>query len=362
MKRVFSAPTTVDLCITMRCNMKCKHCFALSGRGFPEEPTLGRLKYLIDRLNEAKVFMVTLTGGEPLIRPDFFEIVEYIKRYPIRIGLNTNAALVTNEASKKIAAAGFKSRISVSLDGSNKKSFEALRGTGTFEAVIRGIENLLRHNKRIRPFSTVTGHNFRDLENIVKLAKSLGAPCIEFNTLLRGDQAACYEDLFLSPAEKIEALEKMLELNNTYGPYVRGSFVRVAKKAAKLREMPDGELSKLKAKTLQNCNAGFGMAVVSANGKVAPCYAMLDYTVGDLFKDSLKKIWQSSAALWEFRKMHDVSLDDIEPCRNCVYKGMCNAGCRAGAYYASGKTRLDARDPEGCYLFLRENAKKYTNA
>jgi len=81
---------------------------------------------------------------------------------------------------------------------------------------------------------------------------------------------------------------------------------------------------------------------------------MLDYTVGDLRSETLKDIWQNSAPLREFRRMHEVSLDEIEPCKDCIYKGLCNAGCRAGAYYHSQKTRLDTYDPEGCFLFLRK--------
>lgn len=356
MKRVFSAPTTVDLCITARCNMKCKHCFAASQEQPPQEPTFEQLKYIIDRLNDAKVFTVTITGGEPLIRRDFFEIVEYIKQYTIRMGLNTNATLVTDEVSERIAEMGFKSRISVSLDGSNRETHELLRGPGTFEPAIRGLENLLRYNKNIRPFCVVTRYNFRDLENIIKLAKSLGAPRIEFNCLMQGERAACYQDLFLRAAEKIEALEKMVELKEIYRGYIGGSFVGMAKKAKRLRNTSDDELSKSKPGVLQNCDAGFGMAAIRTDGKVAPCYTMLDYVVGDVFKGSLKDIWRTSPALKEFRRMHNVSLEDIEPCKTCIYKGVCNAGCRAGAFYASGKTRLDTYDPEGCYLFLRNRA------
>ena len=357
MKRIFSAPTKVDLCVTARCNMKCKHCFASSlARAAAKETTLEELKHIIDRLHEAKVFSIILTGGEPLVRGDFFDIVRYIKRYPVRLGLNTNAALVTDEISKRISESDFKSRISVSLDGSNKETYESLRGPGTFEPAIKGLENLLRHNKNVRPFSVVTRYNLNDLENIVKLVKSLGAPRIEFNSLMPGERAACYADMFLSATEKIEALEKILELKEIYGRYVSGSFVRTATKAKKLRETRDEELLKLKAGLLQNCDAGFGMAAVRADAKVAPCYAMMDYVVGDLLKDSLKNIWRFSPELKEFRRMHDVSLDDIETCKECIYKGVCNAGCRAGAYYDSGKTRLDTRDPAGCYLFLREGA------
>lgn len=354
MRRIFSAPTKVDLCITNRCNMKCKHCFAASQEQLPAELTFEQLKTIIERLNQAKVFSVTITGGEPLVRGDFFEIVEYIKQYPIRTGLNTNATLVTNQVSKKLAQAGFKSRISVSLDGSNKQAYELLRGATTFEPAIRGLESLLRYNRNIRPFCVVTRYNFRDLENIIKLAKSLKAPHIEFNCLMQGERAGCYQDLFLSDAEKIESFEKMAELEEIYGSYISGSFLRMAKKAERLSNIPDDELLKLKAGFLQNCDAGFEMSAVRADGKIAPCYTMLDYAVGDLLKNSLKDIWRDSPELKEFRRMHEVSLQDIEPCKNCIYKGVCNAGCRASAYYHSGKRKLDAYDPQGCYLFLRK--------
>lgn len=354
MKRILSAPINVDLCITQRCNMHCKHCFAATQTQTEPEPALNQLKFIIGRLTEAKVFLVTVTGGEPLVREDFFDIISYIRQYPLRIGLNTNAALVTDEISRKIAKSGFKSRISVSLDGASQETFEMLRGPGTFTASIKGLQNLLCYNKNIRPFCVVTQYNFTQLEEIIKLAKSLGAPCLEFNYLLRGERAACYQELFLNDRQKNEALEKIIKLEKIYGNYIGGSFVYMAKKSQSLRRAQDAELLQMKGGRLQNCDAGFGMCAIRADGKVTPCYTMLDFVVGDLLKDPLKEIWKNSTLLKEFRSMHEVSLDTIEPCKTCIYKGVCNAGCRAGAYYHSQKTRLDMYDPEGCYLFLRE--------
>lgn len=354
MKKVLSAPTMVNFCITRRCNLRCKHCFAASQEELPEELALSQLKFVIDRLNEAKVFTIIITGGEPLIRQDFFEIASYIKRYPIRLGLNTNANLVTDKVSKEIAELKIGARISVSLDGAGEQDYELLRGPKTFEPAIRGIENLFRYNKNIRLFCVVTKYNFRELEDIIKLAKLLGAPYVEFNCLLRGERSICYPSLFLEPEQKIESFERIMELKEIYGSYIGGSFVRMAMKAKRLLSTSDDELLKLKAGFLQNCDAGFGMAAIRPDGKVAPCYTMLDYTVGDLLKQSLKDIWQNSQSLQAFRRMHNVNLDEIEQCKNCIYKGLCNAGCRAGAYYYSQKTKLDTYDPEACFLFLRK--------
>lgn len=358
MIKLLSAPTIVDFCITERCNLQCRHCFVSYKKNNLKELSTKGLKYIIDRLYEAKVFKIIITGGEPLLREDFFELVKYAKRYPFYLGLNTNALLITDDISKMIYEIGFKLRISVSLDGSSKDTYEALRGPGTFIRAIKGLEGLLRYNRNIRTFCVVNKFNFKDLENIVELSRSLGAPYIEFNTLLRGDCSTFVErNIFLNPHEKIEAIEKIIELKERYGNYIRGSFVRMAKRVSRLRAIAEDELLKLRAGYLQNCPAGFWLGAIRADGKVAPCYTMLDYVIGDLMKDSLKRIWLDSPALAEFRRMHNVSLDEIETCKGCIYKGVCNGGCRAGAYYFSNMERLDTYDPEGCYLFLKDCKK-----
>jgi radical SAM protein with 4Fe4S-binding SPASM domain len=338
--------------------MKCKHCFVTKNEAYCREPSLGQLKIIIDRLSQAKVFNVTLTGGEPLLRPDFFEIVNYLKQYPIRIGLNTNATLVTEEVSKEIARFSLALRISVSLDGASKESIEQLRGPKTFNATLRGLKNLLKYNKNVRPFCVVTRYNFKELEAVIKLVKSLGAQCLEFNCLSQSENSACYAGIFLNFQEKKEAMKRMLKLKETYGNYIGGSFVRMAQKCRKLSSMPSTELLKMQAGFLQNCDAGFNAAAVRVDGKVSPCYAMLDYVVGDILKEPLADIWRDSLPLKELRRMHKVSLDEIEECKGCIYKGVCNAGCRASAYYHSGKRQLDCYDPEGCFRFLLDANKR----
>jgi AdoMet-dependent heme synthase len=352
MKRILSAPTAVDLCITGSCNLSCRHCFAAHKERAQDELTLTQWQFVIDRLAQAKVFTLILTGGEPLTREDFFDIAAYCTRYPFRMGLNTNALLVSDDVSRRIACLGFKARISVSLDGASAHTYEALRGEDTFNKALKGIESLLRFNSNVRLFCVVTKHNFLELEKITNLARSLGASSLEFNSLLRGERAQCYPDLFLDPAQKKHAYEIVLELEKKFGGFISGSFVRMSKKAKLLLSIPKAQLLTHKAGFLQNCDAGFGKAAVTSQGKIAPCYTMLDYIVGDILGESLIEIWKNSSCLKLLRSMHEVSLDSLAQCAPCVYKGLCNAGCRAGAYYHSGKSTLAAHDPEACLLSL----------
>ena len=319
--------------------MSCKHCFAKLKNSKLKDLPFKDIKIIIKRLYEAKVFFIILTGGEPLIREDFFFIVEYLKKFHFHLGLNTNATLITEDISKKIKDIGFKLRISVSFDGSDKETYESLRGENTFLLAIKGIENLIKYNKNIRLFTVVNRLNYQKLEDIVKLAKSLKAPYIEF------------KNISLNLYEKIEALEKILELKDKYRDYIRGSFLRMAETYKKILNTQKSKLLKLKPKYFQNCDAGFGMAAIRADGKITPCYAILDYVVGDLLKDDLKNIWQNSIPLKNFRETQNISLSEIEPCKNCLYKGICNGGCRASAYY-NGNKKLNVPDFSSCYLSL----------
>ena len=358
MRKILSSPIWVDFCITWFCNMKCKHCFAKLKNTNIKDLPFKDLKIIIKRLYEAKVFFIILTGGEPLIREDFFSIVDYLKKFHFHLGLNTNATLITEDISKKIKDKGFKLRISVSFDGSDKETYEALRGENTYSKAIKGIENLIKYNKNIRLFTVVNRLNYNKLEDIVKFAKSLKAPYIEFNNLRTLENKTCFKDISLNPSQKIESLEKILELKDKYKNYIRGSFLHMAEMYKKIITTPKRELSKLKPKFLQNCDAGFGMAAIRADGKITPCYAMLDYVVGDLFKENLKNIWQNSIPLKNFRKIQNINLLKIEPCKKCLYKGVCNGGCRASAYYESKKKKLNIPDFENCYLYLIDAKNK----
>ena len=156
---------------TRRCNLACIHCYSNSAnRDYAAELTTVQAKKMIDDLAEFKVPVLLFSGGEPLMRPDLFELNEYAKGKAIRTVISTNGTLINETSAKKIKAGGF-DYVGVSLDaiGDNNDRF---RGTkGAFEMALKGIRNLVKADQKVGLRFTITRHNYPDLKGIFALVE-----------------------------------------------------------------------------------------------------------------------------------------------------------------------------------------------
>ena len=157
-------PFQVDIELTSRCNARCAYCYYLNNEGvrYEDVPTATWLAFF-DELAEARVFEVTLAGGEPLMRPDFLELAEHLGRNNIRFSLLTNGWFVTPELAQALAAMRRCSSVQVSLDGSTAAIHERLRGPGTFAPAVRAIRTLQDAGLPTTVRVTVNAGNLDDL-------------------------------------------------------------------------------------------------------------------------------------------------------------------------------------------------------
>jgi AdoMet-dependent heme synthase len=343
---------------TKACNLSCRHCRAVPQRRVgPEELTTRRAFDLIDAVAKVARPVFVLSGGEPLYRPDIFDIAEYGAETGFRMALATNGTLITSRIAAKIADAGI-SRVAVSLDGANADTHDRFRGMPNSHAyALRGIQLLRDEGVSVQINSTIAKHNVSELPRMLDLALSLGADALHLFMLV---PVGC--GLEIAPAEMLPAdeYERVLhwfdeqartcpiDLKATCAPHYyriraqrleaareRGDFTETfiapgtRAKAAPSLLHGGGHGQHLSAMT-RGCLAGTSVCFVSNLGQVYPC-GYLPVSAGDTRVENFADIWNNSTIFQQLRNP-----DAYEgKCGECRYEAICG-GCRARAYAATG--------------------------
>lgn len=195
--------------ITKRCNLSCIHC--ISSVGTQRELDTKQALKVIDNLDSLGCKELYITGGEPLIRKDIFKILEKAKEKKFKIGLFTNGTLIDHRNIKKIKF--YVNEIGISLDGSNSKINDKIRGIGTFKKIIKAI-SIIKNNKiPFGLYTTLTKINFNDFENIFKLVALLGIDFLRINEVsLRGRAYKNRKLLKITKSKEINFREYLLEV------------------------------------------------------------------------------------------------------------------------------------------------------
>ncbi len=312
--------------VTRNCNLACRHCRASSKYGaHPDELTTGECFSLIDEIVSFSRPIVILTGGEPLLRSDIFEIAEYGKNKGLTMVMAPNGTLLNDENVRKIISSGIK-RISESIDGPDAASHDNLRQVpGAFKQACEGIGRARKAGLEFQINSTVTKRNIALLPHIMKLAKDLGAKAHHIFLLVPTGRAKDMVDEELSPEEYEEtlrflAMEKKyssLEIKITCAPH----FNRV------LTQEHPGMTRSLRGR---GCMAGVSFCFISHIGDLQPC-GYLEVKCGNVRDQGFKKAWLESDV---FNDLRDWSKYKGK-CGVCEFKGVCG-GCRARAYAKYG--------------------------
>lgn len=214
--------------VTRSCNLNCVHCRAAANCGpYPGELSTKKCFQLIDEIAVMSSPVIILTGGEPLLRPDIFDIAAYGTGKGLRMVMATNGTLVNESTVKKMIKSGIK-RVSVSLDGKDAPSHDAFRGEiGAFSGALNGIEAMKRAGMEFQINTTVTTANLRQIKDILELAKKLGAAAHHIFLLVptgRGRDlaeqaitAADYEETLMWFHQ--ESLQSSIQLKATCAPH-----------------------------------------------------------------------------------------------------------------------------------------------
>lgn len=321
--------------LTQRCNLRCVHCRAsVSSSPLPGELTGEEIKKTIDELRIFGKPILVLTGGEPLYRSDIFDIIDYGVNMNFPVALATNGTLIDETVAGKIVSSGVK-RVSISIDGASSTTHDSFRGiAGSFQATMKGFNNLKKLGMSIQFNSTITKHNFREIPDILDMAVNLGADALHIFLLvpvgcgveLSKEQQITpeeYEDILNWFYEKSES--SPVQLKATCAPH----YFRIMAQKGKDRVKRGNGVHSMSAMT-RGCLAGTGIMFISSTGDVRPC-GYLPLSAGNIRKNKIEEIWKNGDIFRELR-----NLDNLKgKCRVCEYKHIC-MGCRARAYGECG--------------------------
>jgi heme b synthase len=321
--------------VTRNCNLSCLHCRAAATMGpySGELDTPSALK-LVDQIAEVGNPIVILTGGEPLLRSDIFEIAQYGTDKGLRMVMAPNGTLITEDVGHKMAQVGIK-RISASIDGSDRKSHDAFRGVeGAYDAAMQGIENVKKAGIEFQINTTVTRANVEQIPDILKLAEDLGAVAHHIFLLVPTGRGKYILDQEISAEEYENTLNWFydqrdntpLQLKATCAPH----YYRILRQRAKAEgQSVTFQTHGLDAVT-RGCLGGTGFCFISHRGVVQPC-GFLDLNCGDVTQQSFADIWHQSKEFLRLRNFKQLK----GKCGQCEYKRVCG-GCRARAFEATG--------------------------
>lgn len=203
-------PVVVWNC-TKTCNLKCVHCYARSEAiKYQNELTHEEGLALIDQLAEFKVPVILFSGGEPLLRPDFFELANYAASKGIRPTISTNGTCITPEVAEKLKAMGV-GYVGISLDG-NEETHDKFRGKeGAYKLAIRGIRNCVATGQKVGLRFTITKDNYRDLNSIFDLIESENIDRACFYHLVYSGRGSGIVDHDLSHEESRQVMDLIID-------------------------------------------------------------------------------------------------------------------------------------------------------
>ncbi len=321
--------------VTRKCNLNCVHCRAGSERGpYPGELSPSKCLEILDQISSVGEPIVILTGGEPILREDVFELAEQGTQMGLRMVMATNGTLLTPDIVEKIRASGIK-RVSISIDGADEDMHDRFRKEpGAFKRAVEGIRLLRKGNVEFQINTTVTRHNIGKIKDILDMAVQLGAAAHHIFLLVPTGRAKEMVNQEIDALEYEKILhwfyqmrkEVPLQLKATCAPH----YYRIMRQEAHARgEKVDFKTYGLDAVT-RGCLGGTAFCFISHDGIMQPC-GYLELNCGDLKKSSFGSIWRDSEI---FNQLRDFSAYRGK-CGRCEYLRVCG-GCRARAYEATG--------------------------
>jgi len=325
MRRGLSAPICLTWELTYACNLHCRHCLSDSGRAAGTELTQSQAFGVVDELVDLGVFYANVGGGEPLVRPDFQEIVEYAVGRGLGMKVSTNGALLDDAVADWIAATPYLD-IQISIDGASAATNDWIRGRGSFDAALRAMERLSRRGFRFTLNSVVTRENIDDLDGLYDLAGSWSAE-LRFSRLRPSGRGVNVWQVLRPTAWQNLRLYRWLMAHPdvTTGD----SFFHLSAFGAPLPGM-------------NMCGAGTIVCLIDPVGDLYACPFLIapEFRAGSVLDiGGLARVWRESDVFVRIRNSEPVGV-----CASCSALSLCHGGCIAARHFTGA--RLADPDPD----------------
>jgi len=325
--------TSLYMYISGSCNLACRHCWITptyqNGGNIGKQIGIELVRKAIREGKPLGLRMVKLTGGEPMLNPQFRELVDLLDGDGLQIHIETNGTLIDHDLAKFLKQREHISFISVSLDGADDKTHEDLRGAPrSFAQAITGIRNLVEQGFRPQIICTLHKGNVSQIDDVVKFAENLGCGSIKFNHVQQVGRGEHF------PNELVLGIVEIISLYN--------HIERVLKKENEIPihfDIPIAffSIKKLLDDCLGRCTVRNILGLL-AGGELSLCgmgVTKSELIYGQIKRDSLRDVWCNSPGLIQLRAQVPAEMEGI--CAQCIHRDLCLGTCVADNFRMTGR-------------------------
>jgi AdoMet-dependent heme synthase len=311
-------PLVMSWNVTRECNMKCSHCYInATEKKLSNELSTQEGKNLMDQICQVSKPLLILSGGEPLLRPDIYELIRYGSSKGLKMGLGSNGSLIDDAVAARLKAAGI-ATVSISLDSHIPAQHDEFRGVaGSWVKAVNACKSLKKNNVLVQVNTTLTQQNYNQIDDIMSLAEEIGVENFHLFFLVPTGRGAKLADISPQKYEDMitNTFAKVAKHKLNVRPSCAPQFMRIAKgMGLDMRQWVRG------------CLAGLYYCRIYPNGDVTPC-PYLPIKLGNVREKSFKEIWFNSDIFNALRNPNALK----GKCGACEYRSQCG-GCRARAY------------------------------
>ena len=356
------APKSIDLSLTGKCNLHCAYCFYHDEMQARKDLPCEEWITFFDELKRLGVRDGTLSGGEVFVRPDLWELIDWLIDSRMRYSILSNGTLVDEKTILQFEKGRRFLRLSsiqISIDGSCAEVHDKSRGRGSFEKAVRGLRLLKEAGFPVTVRVTVNRYNVNDLNNIARLLlDDIGLKSFSTNDVMPiGSGCNNQPRIALSTRQQMMAIFSLTRLAEQYN----GRITATAGPLAKWQCYREMELARSTGETtnrwkmgyLTACGCVYNKISVHHDGIITPCNILAKLALGRINQDSITDVWKGHPILKALRDRRKILMNEVSGCEDCEWASYCNGSCPGLAYEMTGDFNL--ANPRDCYRrFLKD--------
>lgn len=316
---------SVYFTLTRECNLACPYCYQGLRKRARKIMPLIHVKAILSQIRAINPQShIIVTGGEPMMHPDFFEILDLIQDRGFTVSLLTNGAYIDDEAARKLTGYDNIERIQVSIDGLSKDINAISRGTKSYGKVMSGIRALAKYKAPLLLAPTIHDGNAHEIVDIARFAVEMG-----------GSISA--NDLRHQPRDENDSLtlstETFREVKAALMDYLTQAAIDDPELGDRMKRLSTRSCSSDPVNSTFICGVAYSLVDIDWNGDVYPCHLLKsdELVLGNILVQSFEDIFQIAKERGMRTKSHEIG-----GCSTCSFMSVCGSGCRASTYFELG--------------------------